>query len=143
MIFLAVLVSILWCRFLLMLQLTRQFGPMLRIIIVMITDVSKFLFIWAVVLFCVTSVASLLFGSLPEYKDFMSVFFLTFGTGLGNYDLTVFESLDIGEEWGQIFIICIVIINSIILVNFIIAILADTYSKFMSQSLGLYYDGII
>ena len=42
MIFLAVLISILWCRFILMLQLTRKFGPMLRIIIVMIVDISKF-----------------------------------------------------------------------------------------------------
>ena len=36
-----------------------------------------------------------------------------------------------------------VIINSMILLNFIIAILADTYSKFSTKSLGLYYDGVI
>ena len=66
-----------------------------------------------------------------------------FGSGLANYDLTVFKTLSLGEEYGQIFIIFIVIANSIIMLNFIIAILADTYSKYSSQSLGLYYDGII
>jgi len=39
-------------------------------------------------------------------------------------------------------VVC-VIVNSIVLLNFIIAILADTYAKLSSQSLGLYYDGII
>ena len=35
------------------------------------------------------------------------------------------------------------LINTVVLLNFIIAILADTYSKLSSQSLGIYYDGII
>ncbi len=36
-----------------------------------------------------------------------------------------------------------VLINCIVLLNFIIAILADTYGKLSAQSLGIYYDGII
>ena len=48
---LVVIVVSMWGRFLLMLQLTKQFGPMLRIIITMISEVVKFLCIWMVVLF--------------------------------------------------------------------------------------------
>ena len=92
-VFLASMILFMWGRFILMLQLTKTFGPMLRIIIVMIGDVLKFLFIWTVMLFCLASVASLLFGSLKEYSKFFDVFFLMFGTGLGNYDTTVFENL--------------------------------------------------
>lgn len=66
-----------------------------------------------------------------------------FGSSLGNYDLDVFETLELGASVGQFYIIFAVLINSIVLLNFIIAILADTYSKLSSQSLGLYYDGII
>lgn len=44
---------------------------------------------------------------------------------------------------GEFYIVLAVLINSIVLLNFIIAILADTYSKLSGQSLGLYYDGII
>jgi len=40
-------------------------------------------------------------------------------------------------------IIIAVIINCILLLNFVIAMLADTYAKLSSQSLGLYYDGVI
>ena len=35
------------------------------------------------------------------------------------------------------------IINAVVLLNFIIAILADTYSNLASSKLGLYYDGLI
>lgn len=143
MIFLAVLITAMWLRFILMLQLTFSFGPMLRIIIVMITDVTKFFMIEAVILLCLTSVSALIFGSVDSYSSFTGVFFLMFDSGLANYDLTVFSELTIGEEYGQVFIIFIVIINAIIMLNFIIAILADTYSKYSTQSLGLYYDGII
>ena len=40
---------------------------MLRIVMAMIGDVIKFLLIWGVVLITFTSVASLLFGELPEF----------------------------------------------------------------------------
>ena len=66
-----------------------------------------------------------------------------FGTGLGNYDLTVFEPLSIGPKVGEVYIIACLLINSIIMLNFIIAILADTYTKLSTQSLGIYYDGLI
>lgn len=141
--FLAVIVFLMWGRFLLMLQLTRTFGPMLRIIIVMFGDVLKFLFIWSVMLLCLSSVAGLLFGELDQYADFIDVIFIMFGTGLGNYDLGAFDTLQIGPVVGEVYIILVVLINSIVLLNFIIAILADTYGKLSSQSLGLYYDGII
>ena len=36
-----------------------------------------------------------------------------------------------------------IILNSIVMLNFVIAILAGTYSELMPNSLGLYYDGVI
>ena len=142
-IFLAVLIVLFWVRFLLMLQLTRSFGPMLRIIVNMFGDVLKFLFIWSIVMLCLASVASLLFGELPQYAKFLDAFLLTFGTGLASYNLTYFETLELGSVVGEIFTVCCLLINTVVFLNFIIAILADTYSKLSKSSLGLYYDGII
>ena len=42
-VFLAVMITFIWVRFLLMLQLTKSFGPMLRIILTMIGEMIKFL----------------------------------------------------------------------------------------------------
>lgn len=141
--FLAVMVVILWLRFILMLQLTRKFGPMLRILINMVSDVLKFLLIWTLFIIMITSVASLLFGELADFKKFASVGFLMFGTGMGNYNLALYNDLSLGKVFGEAFVIISVIINNVVLLNFVIAIQADTYSRFSEESLGIYYDGII
>lgn len=141
--FLAVIIFLMWSRFLLQMQLTRTFGPMLRIITVMVGDVFKFLAIWSVLLALLASVASLLFGSIPKYSTFKNVLLTMFGTGLGSYDLADFTDHELKAESGEVLTILAVIINNVVLLNFIIAILADTYSKLSTSSLGLYYDGII
>mmetsp|Transcript_564 Transcript_564/g.915 ORF Transcript_564/g.915 Transcript_564/m.915 type:complete len:236 (+) Transcript_564:879-1586(+) len=141
--FLSAMVIFMWSRFLLMMQLTKTFGPMLRILISMAGEVIKFIFIWVVVIVCLTSVSSLLFGELAEYSQFIEVIFTTFGASMGNYDLTVFTNLSIGTVIGEVFVVVVVIINNVVLLNFVIAIQADTYSKFTNESLGIYYDGII
>ena len=142
-VFLAGMIVILWLRFIMMLQLTKRFGPMLRIIIVMVGDVLTFLFVWILVLMCLSAAASLLFGSLDEYSEFFNVFIIEFDTGIGNYDFAPFDNLDLGPKIGKGFIILSAIINLVIMLNFIIAILADTYSNLSQNRLGLYYDGII
>lgn len=116
---------------------------MLRIIISMIGEVLKFLFIWSVVLICISSVSSLIFGKLEAYSGFLDVFFVIFGTSMGNYDFEDFNEFEYGKLVGQLFITGALLINNIVLLNFIIAILADTYSKLNEDSLGIYYDGII
>ena len=126
-----------------MLQLTRVFGPILTIIKSMFTEVGKFLFIWIVVLCMLASVASLLFGHLQSYAGFLNSLYLQFGSGFGNYELEEFRESTYPEEFGKFFVVFTIIINSIILLNFIIAILADTYSTLSQKKLGLYYDGII
>lgn len=117
---------------------------MLRIIITMIGEVAKFLIMWMLLLFCMASCASILFGTLEEYSDFYSAFIIMFGTGLADYDLSVFDDSDESTKLlGKGLISACLTINTVVLLNFVIAILADTYGKLSSQSLGLYYDGII
>ena len=57
--------------------------------------------------------------------------------------MTDFEALSFGMVVGEIFIVIVVIINNVVLLNFVIAIQADTYAKFTQSSLGIYYDGVI
>ena len=62
---------------------------------------------------------------------------------MANYDFTEFEDLNLGPTVGKIFVVLSVLINAVVLLNFIIAILADTYSNLARSRLGLYYDGVI
>lgn len=68
-----------------------------------------------------------------------------FNSGFGNYDLLSeeYEQYEGGAVIVQVEIMTAVIFNCILMLNFVIAMLADTYSKLTSQSLGLYYDGVI
>ena len=109
----------------------------------MIAEVLKFLFIWSVILICLSSVACLVFGELQEYSKLSNVVLILFQAGLGEIDFEPFSNLTIGKIYGEIFLVFVVIINCIVLLNFIIAILAATYSKLSESSLGIYYDGII
>ena len=137
------MVVVIWTRFMMMLQLTRSFGPILRIILSMVGEVAKFLVIWSIMLICLSSMATLLFGELSEYSEFIEVFFTVFSTGIANYDMNVFDALEASEMLGRIFIAFAVLANCVVLLNFIIAILADTFSKLSMRSLGIYYDGLI
>ena len=51
-----------------------------------------------------------------------------FGTGLATYDFHIFDGLIMGEIYGEIFIVIALIVNAIVLLNFVIAVLADTYA---------------
>ena len=62
---------------------------------------------------------------------------------MANYDFTEFEDLNLGPTVGKVFVVFSVLINAVVLLNFIIAILADTYSNLARSKLGLYYDGVI
>jgi hypothetical protein len=48
-----------------------------------------------------------------------------------------------GETFGVIFQIIVLLMNGVVLLNLIIAILANTFNIFEPKSLALYYDGII
>ena len=64
---------------------------------------------------------------------------------LGNYDITIFDK--IANEgmavFGKVYMISIIIMFNILLMNLIIAILANTYSNFESGSTGLYLSKIL
>jgi len=48
-----------------------------------------------------------------------------------------------GRHFGEIFHIIVIILNMVLLINLVIAILSETYTRLSEQKLGLYYDGVI
>ena len=103
----------------------------------MIGDMIKFLVIYGVILLTFSGVSSLLFGDLEEFHEFTHVFILNFGYGLANYDVSIFGLL------GKVFVVFALLLNAITMINFVIAILAYTFTELQNSSLGLYYDGVI
>jgi hypothetical protein len=75
---LACIASLFWLRMLLMLKLTKTFGPLIRIVHVMLKELGIFLIIWAIQLFIFTCIGFLIFGQLPEYSNFLDVLIMLF-----------------------------------------------------------------
>jgi hypothetical protein len=59
---LACIASMFWLRMILMLKLTKTFGPLVRIIDVMLKELGIFLVLWVIQLFIFACVGELIFG---------------------------------------------------------------------------------
>lgn len=56
----------------------------------MVIDLSYFMIIWTIELMIFTSVSLILFGHLPDFTSFFTVFYYYFGAALGAYDMEVY-----------------------------------------------------
>jgi hypothetical protein len=59
---LSVIASAFWLRMIIMLKLTKTFGPLIRIIVQMLKELMIFLVLWTIQLFIFACVAELIFG---------------------------------------------------------------------------------
>jgi hypothetical protein len=82
---------------------------------------------------------------LPEFEGMFESILTVIDASLGNYDITIFDKIKDENmvTFGKIYMISIIIMFNILLMNLIIAILANTYSNFESGSTGLYLSKIL
>lgn len=67
-----------------------------------------------------------------------------FSSALGNFDYTIYDSLkDVSPRLGYTFLTLFLVIISIMLLNFLIAILSNTYSILNNVKNGLYLKNVI
>jgi hypothetical protein len=79
-----------WIKLVLRLTMTQTFGPMFKIILILLTNLAFLLSLWFLVLISLTSVSSILFADLPEYQSFGSAMYMHFEFALGNFDSSIF-----------------------------------------------------
>jgi hypothetical protein len=142
-ILLSFIVGFFWLKIFFLLRLTRTFGPMIKIIMAMVVEMITFICIWSLQLLFFACVGTLLFGELDAYKNFVDAFIMLLETSLGQWDLTIYDHLLLGKYIGIIFHVIVLMMNLVMLLNLIIAILANIYKVYEPKSLALYYGGII
>jgi UDP-N-acetylmuramyl pentapeptide phosphotransferase/UDP-N-acetylglucosamine-1-phosphate transferase len=103
------------------------------------------LYVLLTLMFAIVGNINFLFD-LREYKDFFSSILTVIDASLGNYS---FETIEMGiqntylQNIGLVYTILIVLCFNIIVLNLIIAILANTYNIFDGKSNGLYLSKIL
>lgn len=116
----------------------------------MIIDLVQFVILWVIILLTFTCVGQLLFNQLPKFNSFVDVFFMYFDSSLGSWDPSVYNGRDIfGDPMnmqtniGMVFLAIFLLINLVLLLNFVIALLSGTFSNYEDKQLGLYYEVIV
>ena len=80
-----------------------------------------------------------------EFEDSLSYFFMA---SFGSFEVDIFKETFMPDKpvlcWtGIVFVFSFVFINLLILINVVIAMMADTYSIMSSQRLGIYCYSVI
>ena len=136
---LAMVAFLTWFKLFLYFRASLTFGPMFKILQQMLTDLIKFLAIWTMILVMFVCVAMLAFGQQDAFKVMEQIFFYYIEAALGEWELSAYaatnklgEDLQTVQKIGVYFHICFLLINTVLMVNFIIAILSSTYNKYQS-----------
>ena len=116
----------------------------------MIMDLMKFFIIWFFLIFMFVSVAALIFGEVHDFHNLSFIIYNYIESSLGNWDLTIYddtteydEPLVFLKHIGRIYHLIFLVVNLVLMLNFIIAILSDTYANYIELKNGLYYNELV
>jgi hypothetical protein len=131
----------------LILQFNESIGPLIKIVAKMGMDFLNFFILYCILAIMFAIVGNLNFMQhLKEYEGFLRSVLTVVDASLGNFDMHVFNNIKNDITLlviGETYIILMVLAFNILLLNLIIAILANTYNIFDTRSNGLYLSKIL
>lgn len=133
-------------RIAVILQFNEKIGPLIKIVGKLSMDFFNFFLIYLILTIMFAIVGNINFmNELTIFEGFFQSFLTVIDASLGNYDFEVFHNLSNANMvfLGEIYLITLVLIFNILLLNFIIAILSNTYNIFDNRSNGLYLSKIL
>mmetsp|Transcript_20153 Transcript_20153/g.27223 ORF Transcript_20153/g.27223 Transcript_20153/m.27223 type:complete len:505 (-) Transcript_20153:373-1887(-) len=134
-------------RQLLSYQVTSLLGPIISTILVMFSDVAQFIVIWLIVLLGYSFVGFISFQAVPELRQFKDSFAYFFMAAFGSFDISIFDVFlprqPVIREIGLYFVLSFVFLNLLVLINVVIAMMADTYAAMTSFKQGIYNHNIL
>ena len=142
---LAALTAFLWIRMIMFFRLNEFLGPTLTMIYTMAKLIARFMLLYMLVIVAFAAVATLTLAEMPEFANFWDSMRTYFSNAYGQYDWTIYD--EITPTWksyvGMILDMAVVLAGGIILVNLLVAILTDEYSRLNTLRQGLFWSNII
>ena len=114
-----------WLRVLYLLRLNRILGPLLKIIFHMTKDMVKFVLLLVLIILTFACIGNIEF-EIGEFYTFHQSIITLYSWMLGEFS---FETVEPEGPKGVIFLALYLLINLILLLNFVIAIISSTYSR--------------
>ena len=123
------------------------FGTIIMTTMYMFNDVATFIVVWYLNLMSFAMVGLFVFNEIDKMESLPKSLLFFIDAAFGSYNLSIFDIYEpdrIALKWfGIIFILAFVFLNLLILLNILIAMMADTYSLMTSVRKGLYNGNII
>ena len=85
---------------LIMLKLTKTFGPMITIITNMLQDLIIFIVLWSVTILMVSSFGIIVIGEITAFDSLYKAIIVVFEAGLGAWALKIYNDTELGAEFG-------------------------------------------
>jgi len=112
-------------------QFSSEIGPLVKIVGKMLMDFTCFVVMYVILIIMFAIIGNLNFTTeLTEYKGLFESIITVLDASIGNYRFDLFDvfNTDFMIAFGNIFIILVVITFNILILNLLIAILANTYN---------------
>jgi len=141
---LSILIAFQFMRLIFTLQVSRTFGPMVKILLSMLMDISIFLFLYVFLFVIFASTGQLLFQELKQFSNIGQSSKTLFAASLGDFDYDLFDNLQDGTPTvGYVYLTIFLLFTAIMLLNFLIAILSNTYAELNDVQNALYLRKVI
>jgi hypothetical protein len=96
---------------------------------------------WSFILIFFTCVAGLVFGNeTKHFKGFAHILYSYFQTSLGSWSISYYDAADIQGKaiptltlLGQLYNVLFLMINNVLLLNYVIAVLSSTFAKYETK----------
>lgn len=116
-----------WIRLLAVLATSKSYGPLLRMIKLMIADMVKFNFIFFILIFSFASFCTALLEdstTLGHYDSFDLSFRTLYSSALGIFNLEVFSE---NRELGEVLLGTFLVLSHVLMLHLLISILSNVY----------------
>ena len=82
---------------------------------------------------------------LKEFENMFTSSLTVINASIGNYDIEIFNTIDDKNMrlFGQLYMLVVIVCFNLLLLNLVIAILANTYNMYDTKSNGLYLSKIL
>lgn len=135
---LAILAGNCWIKLLLRLKVTEKFGPLFKVIEMMIIDLGIFLVLWVFILIMFSSSACMIFAQIDQFSDFFNVLFMYLEYSLGSWNTKIYCNHDFDGDIdlnylcniGKLYTTVFLLANMVLLLNLVIAILSSTFKYY-------------
>ena len=82
--------ALVWAKTVYIFSFTKTFGPLIKILLIMMKELAVFMTLWIVFVLFFMSIGVLIFYELPEFKNNRSALTYMINAALGNFDTSIF-----------------------------------------------------